>query len=76
MLDCFQEEQLCLLILCVMCCLHLVMSLILLSHLGGVTLFCVVRYLPITLLGDRAFILIFWSPKICYVSCHWPDRRG
>ncbi len=71
MLCCFQEEWLCLFILCIICLLYLVMSLILFRHLGGVTLFWVVRCLPIILLGNRAFICIFWSPKIHYVSCHW-----
>ncbi len=71
MLHYFQEEWLYLLIHCIMCPLHLVVSLILLRHLGGAMLFWVARCLPIMLLGDRAFICIFWSPKILYVSCHW-----
>jgi hypothetical protein len=75
MLCYFQEEPLCLSILCVTCCLHLVISLILFRHLGGVTLFSVVRCLPIMLLGYRAFILILLSPKIHYVSGHWLDWR-
>jgi hypothetical protein len=71
MLCCSQEEWLWLFILCVMCCLHLMTSLIFFRHLGGVTLFWVVRCLPIILLRDRAFIQIFWSNKIRCVSCHW-----
>jgi hypothetical protein len=59
---CFWEEPLSLFILCVMCHLYLMMSLVLFRHLGlgGVTLFWVVRCLLIMLLGDMAFILIFW----------------
>ncbi len=72
----FLEERFCLFILCDMCHLHLVMSLILFFRLlGGATLFWVVRCLPIMLLGDRAFISIFWSSRIRCVSCHWLDRR-
>ncbi len=44
-------------------------------HLGGITLCWVVWCLPILLLGDRALVLIFWSPRIHYVICHWPDMR-
>ncbi len=62
----------------ILCCLlpsSLWCPLSFLGFLGGVTLFWVVRCLPIMLLGDRDSILIFWSPKIRYVSCHCPDRR-
>ncbi len=52
----------------ILCCVTLiiVMSLILFRHLGGTTLFWVVRCLPIMLLGDRALCIIFWSARICH----------
>ncbi len=68
MLCCFQEEWLCPFILCVMCCLHLVMSLILFRHLGGATLFWVVRCLPIMLLGDRRFHILVTQDSLCELS--------
>ncbi len=44
-------------------------------HLGDITLFWVVWCLPILSLGDRALVLIFWSPRIHYLICHWSDMR-
>ncbi len=46
-----------------------------LSFLGGATLFWVVRCLPTLLLVDRAYNVLFWSPRMRYVICHWLDRR-
>ncbi len=45
-------------------------------YLGGIILLWVVWCPPIVLLGDRALVLIFWSPRIHYVICHWLDRNG
>ncbi len=44
-------------------------------YLGGITLLWVVWCFPIFLIGDRALVFIFWSPRIHYVICHWSDRR-
>ncbi len=44
-------------------------------YLGGITLLWLVWCLPILSLGDRALVLIFWSPMIHYVICHWSDKR-
>ncbi len=44
-------------------------------YLGGITLLWVVWCLPNLLLGDKALVLIFWSPRIHYVICHWLDKK-
>ncbi len=59
----------------VLCCLHLSDVPYPFRYLGGITLFWVVRCLPICWLGDSALVLIFWSPRIRNVICHWLDKR-
>ncbi len=59
----------------VLCCLHLCDVPYPFRHLGGIALFWLVWCLPILSLGDRALVLIFWSPRIHYVICHWSDNR-
>ncbi len=58
-----------------LCCLHLCDVPYPFRHLGCITLYWVVWCLPILPLGDRALVLIFWSPRICHVICHWLDKR-
>ncbi len=66
----FQEKKMALPV--ILCCVAFifVMTLILFRHLGGDTLFWVVRCPPIMLLGDRALFIISWSPRIHYVISH------